>query len=45
MDILKSLMRGKTPGLDGVLNKMIMYGGGRMVDALVDLLQGVSDVQ
>ena len=29
---LKCLKRGKAPGLDGILNEMVIYGGGRLVE-------------
>ena len=38
MDILKSLKTRKAPGPDGVLNEVMTYGSGRMVEVLVDLL-------
>ena len=28
MEVLKYLRRGKAPGSDGILNEMVMYGGG-----------------
>ena len=39
VDILKNLKRGKAPGPGGVLNQMMIYGGGRLVEVLVDLLK------
>ena len=32
--ILKMLKRGKTPGPDGILNEMLIYGGSRMVESM-----------
>ena len=38
VDILKSLNGGKAPGPDRILNEVIMYVSGRMVEVLVDML-------
>ena len=31
MEVIKSLKRGKAAGPDGIMNEMLMYGGGRLV--------------
>ena len=38
VDILKCLKRGKAPGPDGVLNEIMMFGGERIIEVFVDLL-------
>ena len=30
VEVLKFLRRGKASGPDGILNEMVMYGGGRL---------------
>ena len=30
VEVLNCLRRGKAPGPDGILNEMVMYGGGRL---------------
>ena len=34
VEVLKCLRRGKVPGPDSILNEMVMYGGGRLVEML-----------
>ena len=35
MEVLRCLRRGKAPGPDGILNEMMMYGGGRLVEMML----------
>ena len=35
MEVLKCLRRGKAPGPDGILNEMMMYSGGRLVEVML----------
>ena len=35
VEVLKCLGRGKAPGPDGILNEMVMYGGGRLVEVML----------
>ena len=36
MEVLKCLRRGNAPGHDGILNEMVMYCSGRLVDVAVE---------
>ena len=38
MDVLKCMRRGKAPGPDGILNEMVMYGGGRLVEVMLQVM-------
>ena len=38
MEVLKCLRRGKAPGLDGILNEMLMYGGGTLVEVMLQVM-------
>ena len=35
---LKCLRRGKAPSPDGILNEMVMYGGGRLVEVMLQVM-------
>ena len=37
-EFLKCLRRGKVPGPDGILNEMVMYGGGRLVEVMLQVM-------
>ena len=41
VNTLKCVKRGKSLGPDGILNEMLMYGGGRMVESLISLFNVV----
>ena len=43
--MLKQLKRGKDPGPDGILNEMMIYGGTRLVESLVSVLNAVREVK
>ena len=34
VEVLKYSRRGKAPGPDGILNEIMMYGGGRLVEMI-----------
>ena len=38
VEVLKCLRRGKAPGLGGILNEMVMYGGGRLVEVMLQVV-------
>ena len=38
MEVLKCLWRGKAPGPDGILNEMVMYGGGRLFELMLQVM-------
>ena len=38
VEVLKCWRRGKAPGPDGILNVMVMYGGGRLVDVMLQVI-------
>ena len=38
MEVLKFLRRGEAPGLDGILNEMLMYGGGTLVEVMLQVM-------
>ena len=35
VEVMKCLKRGKATGPDGIMNKMLMYGGGRLVEVML----------
>ena len=38
VEVLKCLRRGKVPGPDGILNEMVMHGGGRLVEMMLQVM-------
>ena len=38
---MKCLKRGKAPGLDGILNVMVIYGGERLVEVILQVMSFV----
>ena len=38
VEVLKCLWRGNAPGPDGILYEMVMYGGGRLVEEMLQLM-------
>ena len=43
VEVLKCLRRGKAPGPHRILNGMMMYGGGRLVEVMLQVTNGVED--
>ena len=38
LDVVRCLRRGKSPGPDGILNEMMVYGGFRLMETLAQLM-------
>ena len=38
VEVLKCLKRGKAPSLDGILNEMVIYGGGKLVEVMLQVM-------
>ena len=41
VEALKCLRRGKAPGPDGILNEMVMYRGGMLVEVMLQVMNWV----
>ena len=38
MEVLNCLKRGKVPGPNGILNEMVIYSGGRLVEVMLQVM-------